>query len=238
MLPENVQSFHEGEERIRAQSLEFIEREPVLAEHLGLIHDALYVLIHFCREHRHQNDDELALQLLGIRLFNDGAASLKLVLSGYYQPAYHHVRDLLEVANLLDYFRNEPAKIAEWRAADDKGDRAFLPVKVREALDAHAEYAGTRRNMPYKRLSTYAAHPTFRGFRLITNDNLIQVGPYFDAGILRDWLLETAAWLGYATMTFAEHFKQLSPELATERSVLAKAAVAWHSKYLAAPPKP
>jgi hypothetical protein len=41
----------------------------------------------FTQEHVQGSDDELTLQLLGIRLFNDAAASIKLALSGYYQKA-------------------------------------------------------------------------------------------------------------------------------------------------------
>jgi hypothetical protein len=37
----------------------------------------------------HGSEDELTLQYLGIRLFNAGAASAKLALSGYYQKAFH-----------------------------------------------------------------------------------------------------------------------------------------------------
>lgn len=238
MLPENVQLVHQDEERFRAQNLEFIERSQALADHLELIHDSMYVLLHFCREHRHRNNDELAIQLLGVRMFNTAASALKLALSGYHQPAFQLLRDLLETTNLLDYFRIEPGKIAEWRVADDKGQKVFDPVKVRLALEAHPSHVGERRDLPYKRLSTYAAHPTFRGFRLLAEGSEFRAGPFVDAGLLGDWLLETAAWLGHGTLVFSEHLHPLALDLQADRAVLASEAVTWRGKYLVAAQNP
>lgn len=237
MLPENVHLVHQDEERFRAQSLELIERNQVFADHLELIHDALYVLHHFCTEHVRHDKDELAIQLLGVRMFNTAASALKLVLSGYYQPALQLLRDLLETANLLDYFRIAPDKIAEWRVADDKSQKAFDPVKVRLALEGHPNHEGERRDLPYKRLSTYAAHPTFKGFRLLADSSEFKAGPFVDAAHLGDWLLETAAWLAHGTLAFTERLRDLTPELQADRAVLASEALAWRDKYLVASPK-
>ena len=59
---------------------------------------------YFCRQYKHRKQDELTVQLLGIRLFNASASALKLLLSGYYQTAALQERDLLEMAFLLDLF--------------------------------------------------------------------------------------------------------------------------------------
>src|SRR3981189_3260146 len=53
----------------------------------------------------------LTMQFLGIRLFNAAAVSLKLALSGYYQKAFVHVRDILETYFLVDYLRNNTTAI-------------------------------------------------------------------------------------------------------------------------------
>ena len=238
MLPEHVQLWHLDEERLRAQSLEFIERNQALANHLELIHDAMYVLVHFCCEHGRRDDDEFAIQVLGIRLFNTSAAGLKLVLAGYCQTALHLLRDLLETANLLDYFSINPAKIAEWRAAGDKSQVAFAPFKIRKALEAHPNYAGERRDSLYKMLSAYASHPTFKGAGLLADDQKFNAGPFVDVGLLGDWLLLTAAWLGQGTLAFSNHLQALTPELQAEKAVFASAAAAWRDKFLVATPKP
>jgi hypothetical protein len=237
MLPENVQLWHQDEERCRARSLEFIEQNQALAEHLAFIHDAMYVLVHFGREHRHHDTDEFTMQLLGVRMLNTVASALKLVLSGYHQPALQLLRDLQETVNLLDYFLIEPGKIAEWRVADDKGQKAFNPVKIRLALEKHSHAAGAGRDVAYRRLSIYGAHPTYRGFGLIADNGEIKAGPLAHARRLGDWLLETACWLGHGALTFSEHLQSLTPELQAEKTVLVSAARAWHAKYLAAPAK-
>ena len=54
------------------------------------------VVMGFTKEHKKLSDDELTLQYLGIRLFNDAAASVRLALSGYYQVAFLLVRDILQ----------------------------------------------------------------------------------------------------------------------------------------------
>jgi hypothetical protein len=51
---------------------------------------------------------------------NGAGASIKLALSGYYQKAFNHVRDLLETYFLVHYPTTERAKIAEWKAASKK----------------------------------------------------------------------------------------------------------------------
>jgi hypothetical protein len=66
------------------------------------------------------NDDELTLQLLGIRLFNAAGAALKLALSGYYQKGFDARRDILETGFLVDYLTTFPEKIAEWKAANKR----------------------------------------------------------------------------------------------------------------------
>src|SRR3546814_13707822 len=64
--------------------------------------------------------DQLTLGNLGIRCFNSLAACLKLALSGYYQAATLHIRDLLEVAFLLDHFSTNPALVTEWRTLPER----------------------------------------------------------------------------------------------------------------------
>jgi hypothetical protein len=44
----------------------------------------------FTHDHQHGSKNELTLQYLGVRLFNAAAASIKLALSGYYQPLSGH----------------------------------------------------------------------------------------------------------------------------------------------------
>src|SRR3546814_15620925 len=80
--------------------------------------------------------DQLTLGNLGIRCFNSLAACLKLALSGYYQAATLHIRDLLEVAFLLDHFSTNPALVTEWRTLPERDrERKFSALAIRQALD-------------------------------------------------------------------------------------------------------
>ncbi len=113
-------SLHQDEEDLRAQSLVLIAADADMRMHASIIEqgqDLLHVLIH---SGRHKDDDDLAIRMLGIRLFNACAASLKLLLSGYSQNAAFQFRDILETAFLLDLLHGEPALVKEWRQSDKK----------------------------------------------------------------------------------------------------------------------
>jgi hypothetical protein len=94
---ENFDKLHEHEEQLRVESLALIAKRVDLTDHWKLVQEAMNVIFAFVNEHVHVSDDELTMQLLGVRLFNAAAASIKLALSGYYQKAFVHVRDILEV---------------------------------------------------------------------------------------------------------------------------------------------
>jgi pimeloyl-ACP methyl ester carboxylesterase len=91
---DNLHTLHAEEERLRDASLTLIGGREDLREHLAIVHEAMNAIFAFTQEHVQGSDDELTLQLLGIRLFNAAAASIKLALSGYYQKAFVHMRDI------------------------------------------------------------------------------------------------------------------------------------------------
>jgi hypothetical protein len=130
---------------------------------------------------------------LAIRCFNSGAASLKLVRCGYWQPAGLVARDVLESMFLLDLFAGEPAEAVRWASMSD-GERVnkFGPVHVRERLDQRDGNANQRRRAAYKRLSMYAAHPTPDGFTVISPNNNTITGPFCDAVRLKALIEELA----------------------------------------------
>ena len=157
-LPENFHSLHEWEERLRAQSLSEIARAEDLACHMRALESAMNTIEHYARNWETDDQNKLTIQLLGVRLFNGAAASLKLLLSGYYQPAAAHARDLLEASFLLDYFRGDDALIAVWRTAKERKQRdRFRPIVVRKALDARDRFTGEKRAEQY-RLALHRQH--------------------------------------------------------------------------------
>ena len=133
---DNLVSLHNHEEELRANSLEAIKADATLSDHWNLVAEAMNVIYAFTHDHVHESENELTLQYLGIRLFNAAGASVKLALSGYYQAAFHQVRDVIETHFLVDYLSTYPEKIDEWRGADKRKRIAqFGPGIIRNALD-------------------------------------------------------------------------------------------------------
>jgi hypothetical protein len=141
---DNLISLHKHEENLREQSQTVIQADPALSDHLNLVAEAMGLICAFTRDHVHESENELTIQYLGIRLFNASGASIKLALSGYYQKAFYHVRDVIETSFLVDYLLTCPEKIDEWRRADKKERisqfRAGI-IRVRQARRLHERSA-------------------------------------------------------------------------------------------------
>jgi len=133
-LPENLESLHKEEEKIRTEALLAINADSALKEHLDMVHACLDTVHAFTLQYQKQTEDELTVQLLGIRLFNASASALALMLAGYYQNSVTMLRDLLETGFLIDYFAIDRPKIQEWRQSNEKErKRKFGPAKIRQA---------------------------------------------------------------------------------------------------------
>jgi hypothetical protein len=209
-LPENFHSLHEWEERLRAQSLSEIARVEDLACHMRALESAMNTIEHYARSWETDDQNKLTIQLLGVRLFDGAAASLKLLLSGYYQPAAAHARDLLETSFLLDYFRVDDTLIAVWRTAKERKQRdRFRPDVVRKTLDARDRFTGEKRAEQYRLLSIYAAHPNPQGFRILrrTPEGLALIGPFFELQALGAILAELVKIVTPAAHYFGYHFE-------------------------------
>jgi hypothetical protein len=235
-IPDNLASLHKHEEAIRAESLSAIAADRALSDHLQAVHDALDHLTVLIGLESEEGDDRHTIQLLVIRLFNVGASTVKLGLSGYYQQAFQLLRDTLELVNLVDLFRADRAKIAEWRAADNKKlKKVFGPAAVREALEKHPQYQGQKagRDKAYTLFSEHAAHTTYRGFSLISPLNSPQLGAFLDLKLLKALLEDIGRHLAHATLALSTLFEGDLPLLVLH----AKAAYIehlrhYHEKYI------
>jgi hypothetical protein len=206
MINRNLTTLHEEEEKLRAQSLAAIEQRSDLRDRLAMIAEAMDVIYAFSQLYQHANDDEMTLQLLGIRLFNATAASIKLALSGYYQKAFHQVRDVIETGSLVDYLVTHPAEIAVWKAADKKTRKSrFSPDAIRKALDKRDGFTSEKRKAIYDLISESASHASYRGFSLVVDDDRLgKIGPFFDEKKLIVWLKELVKYLTmFATILVA-----------------------------------
>ena len=176
---------------------------------------------------------EHTLKLIGMRLLNNANSVLKLGLSGYYQTAAYLLRDKLEVVNLLDLFAVEPDQLETWRNADEQTVRnQFGAAKVRLAIEKYERFAGQRRDGLYRMFSTYAAHPTYQGFRLISPGGTPQLGCFFSETLLGAVLIEEARHLSHAVLGLSGLLEGLPPEIQAAQLRFAERLRGYFEKYL------
>lgn len=210
----NLNATHDHEEQLRERSLALIHRDPELSKRLATIERGMEVIFGFTLDHRGSSPDQRLIQLVGIRLFNAAASAVKLALSGYYQPAFHQARDIMEIGFLLDLFRTSPDKIAIWERSDRATRRKlFDPVKVREALDERDGDLERRRQRQYTKLSELASHLTPSAFYMTARGKFAEFGPFLDEPRLKAWLHEMVLRLGPSVVMYTNHFPDASDNL-------------------------
>jgi hypothetical protein len=231
---DNLISLHKFEEELRAKAVAAIEADPALSEHWNFVAEAMNAIYAFTHDHVHGSEDELTLQYLGIRLFNAGGASVKLALSGYYQKAFHQVRDIVETSFLVDFLSTYPAKIDEWRRADKKQRiTQFGPGAIRNELDKRDGYTSGERKRIYDLISELASHASYSGISLTTTgpESMAQVGPFFDEKKLRVWLQEMALRLSPAALTLMPDTQGHDLQLLATRMHYLQVLHGWWSKH-------
>ncbi len=194
-LPQNFNRIHDGEEFLRARSVETIEGSPDLLAHAHMVESTMDLVNYFAAQGHHSDDDNLIVRLLGIRMFNAMASSLKLLLAGYYQNSALIQRDLLESVFLLDYFRTDRSSIQAWRRSDKKlRVQRFGPAAIRKLLDDRDGFTKRKREAAYQLLSELAGHPTYASFRMLAPKpgSDAHCGPFFEATSLNAVLAELA----------------------------------------------
>ena len=118
------------------------------------------------------------------------------------------VRDLMETTFLLDLFQRDKTALKEWHSLPAKErKRRFSPFEVRKRLDEMDGYKEAKRATAYKMLSTYAAHASPEGFRIISPNNMTQVGPFPDADRLTAGLQELSKNLANSAVEISFHVK-------------------------------
>jgi hypothetical protein len=134
------------------------------------------------RQFKTEDEDFKVVQMLGLRLFNSFASSIKLMLSGYSQSSVMLLRDILETVFLLDFFRTNREAIAPWRLSDKQRRlKEFLPIRIREALDHRDGFKEKRREKMYDQFSELAAHPTMQSVAMLRPKGMdARNGPFID----------------------------------------------------------
>ena len=222
------------ESRIEALHDEMIAGDGELRDHVVMIDASLDFIHQVVIAEPHKDTEELILLRLSIRCFNSGAASLRLVRCGYWQPAFALMRDLLETLFLVDLLNWDRKEAKRWHSLSEKERReAFHPAKVRDRLDARDGLTERERKKAYDRLSGYAAHPTPQGFSVISPDMMTQVGPFPDRKNLRAALQELVKRLTNAASVIGSIIKTDEPEMKSIKMDFRTKLRRWSSKYIA-----
>ncbi len=231
--------LHEGEEQLRARSLSLLEADEAMRAHAATIElgqDVLNILIH---DDAHRDDDDLTIRLLGIRLFNACAASMNLLLGGYYQNATFQLRDILETAFLLDFLRSDVGLVAEWRTSDKKArKKKFSPIAIRSALDDRDGFTERKREEAYSLLCELASHPTIMGFQMLRPDGQNAVlGPFLEEKALKAIFSELARLQIQSVGNFMIFFDWTSGAVAEAKVEFMATQDAWFTRFYERPPQ-
>ena len=232
-LPEKLEKLHKEEERIWTESLLAINSEYTFLEHMDMIHVALDAIYVFTKMDVNRTDDDVTIQLLGLRLFNSSSSALALMLAGYYQSSVTLLRDILETGFLIDYLTFDQSKIKDWKLSNEKNQRRFSPSAIRKALNARDKVMGDKRNEIYKLMCGYAAHPTYTGFRFVTpSTQEVKIGPFFKDIFLKTTIEELVKRLAPFVLMYISYFSRLPPGPLSMNSEFWKTFEHWADKYL------
>lgn len=178
----NLLLLRSHEEQIFQQSVGVIFNNPKLSLHIQVVECAMDVLDRL-RQYETEDQDLKVIQVLGIRVFNAFASSIKLALSGYNQTGGMILRDILETVFLVDHFRTDRQAIIRWRHADkEQRKKEFSPVKIRISLDERDGAKGQKREELYNLFSEMTAHASMQSIAMLRpkdSDDII-IGPFLD----------------------------------------------------------
>jgi hypothetical protein len=220
------------ESRIESTHDEMIASDGELHDYVVMIDASLDFIYKMVIAQPHKDSEDLILLRLCIRCFNSGAASLRLIRCGYWQPAFALTRDLLETLFLLDLLSWDRNEAKRWHSVSEKERRdEFHPAKVRKRLDARDGCTEGKRRKAYDRLSGYAAHPTPESFSLISPDMMTQVGPFPNEKILRAALEELVMRLTNAAAVTSCVVKTDAPTTKSLKMDFYTKLKHWSSKY-------
>ena len=162
-LPNNFDLLHRGEELIRVQTRQAIEANDLLLRHFSAIEASMTLVDHFARGYTQSDEDELTIQLLGLRLFNSTAGAVQCLMAGYYQNSVMLQRDILELSFLFDYFGTNRRRIAEWRAcSESERNKKFSAFQIRTALDDRDGFTKRKRAEHYALCASLERMQLFR----------------------------------------------------------------------------
>lgn len=235
--PENLRKLHAAEEDLRLRGLGMVKGDEDLTRQIRLIETVMDFLQRYLNTHETTDPDEITVQHLGVRVFNAAAAALKLALGGYGQVSAGILRDILETTFLVDSFRTDRSRIAEWRnITEDKRGQAFGADAVRRYLDVRDKYTERRRRQAYMDLCRMGTHPTVQGFALLrAGDTGTPPGPFLASNILAATINELAKLMVEVGETFEAFLPNDGPSAIEAKTLLMEETGRWLERYYGVP---
>lgn len=207
-LPDNLTSLYTYQSEIQTKSLLHLNGEERYKGSLIFLEKVLNAIFEITKTYKNKDENELTIQYIGIRLFNDITAALKLLLSGYYQIAFSVQRDIIEVCFLLDYFHSNRTEIAVWRNADEHLLKTkFKAVAIREALDERDGLKEKKRYKIYQMFCNYATHISYKGNKIVCPRGLGEIGSFFDEKYMEACYNELLKWSVLGSFYYYQMFE-------------------------------
>lgn len=230
MFPSNFIRLHDHQQQLRALSIRSLEASADHSLHLQMIERSLDLLNVLVEKAPATNDDQITVQLLGLRIANDLIGCLQLCLTGSCQSGVMLLRDAFETTLLVDYFHHAPSRIGVWRGFTAKDEQLpptekrgkvideFRALKIRTTLDERDGDVTFRRKTRYKLLCDLGAHPTSVGIALTRGDDgAAYWGPFFRESLLFA-TIEELTWVAMeGAFVVGHHFDlQSFPHIAVD----------------------
>jgi hypothetical protein len=117
---------------------------------------------------------------LGVRIVNSVGACTRLGANGYFAAAFHQLRDIAEIGQLIELFIAKPEKMVEW--AEVVGwdrVRKFSFGKMDRTLRGNFNIS-TRWSERFEHYSELGTHVGAGGAYAIAKDNEFSYGPHVD----------------------------------------------------------
>lgn len=156
---------------------------------------------------------------LGVRIINNCGAAAQLALAGFWSPAGHQIRDLVECHQLIEYFRYRPADALEWFESDGK-DRyqKFSFGKVFDKLAKERGSANYDLKQSFDLYSEAGSHPSTAGLAWhITGVGKKLIGPVPHPDRFKLLVGDLWAHATRATLDFVDTMDALNPDRAPIR---------------------
>jgi hypothetical protein len=181
------------EDRVRELSLKLLYADSRTAHMLELIELSLDIMLNAAGVPQPTEDGKTVSATVA-RIFNSTLGCLRQALHGYYQTSFGLMRDLVEIATLLDYFHVHPEKIARWRQVTNvERLQEFSGGHLRKTLDDRDGFVEGKRKSDFQAFSEHAAHLTFPALLMLqASDGTTQWGPHLNESHLRNCLFELA----------------------------------------------